>query len=709
MSKRKLIFIPLVVVTLFGFISLQDSFMPKSETLGQDKQSVLKNLLFISLQQAHFKDVVFDDKMSEEAYNMYLKNIDPNKRFLLKEDIDMLSAYKNQIDDEMMGADNPLYEMSVKLLDQRRAEAKQYCEEILSKSFDFDKKEDVELDADKVQFASSKEELKERWRKYLKYSALVRMHNKMEAEDKKEKEAKEKKEEFARMNPEELEADVRSKVKSNYDDVFDALDKMDEEDRITTYLNSIISVYGPHTEYFPPESKEKFDAEMSGRFEGIGARLQQTGGEIKVVQIIPGSASWRQKELKEGDIILKVAQEEAEPVSVEDMSLKNAVKLIKGPKGTEVRLTVKKPDGRLTVIPIIRDEVILEESYAKSAVIVDKETGKKWGVIELPSFYADFQHRNGRFSGDDVIEELKKLKQEQVEGVMLDLRNNGGGSLSDAVKMAGAFIDKGPVVQVKSKTNRAQALPDTESGVEYDGPLVIMVNRFSASASEILAAAMQDYGRAVIVGSKTFGKGTVQRFIDLDRLSRMDEYKPFGALKLTVQKFYRVSGGATQVKGVEPDVHLPDMYAYLDVGEEDLPYVMPWDKVEKADFKNWDHKPNMKALAKRSSDRIAKNDVFNLVEENAKRLKSNNDKTLQSLNLKAFAQEQKKLDEESKKFNDLEKEHNEFDIKVMADHYPTSKPDSVIQETANRWTQQLKKDVYIKEASQVLNDMVSTN
>lgn len=706
MSKKKLIFIPVALIVLVGFISLPDHLLYKDTLQGQDKESIVKNLLFISLRQAHFRNVELDDKMSEGAFDMYLKKIDPNKRFLLKEDIALLEPYKHQIDNEVMGADNPLYELSVNLLNKRREEAKAYYKEILSKPFSFDKKESVQLDADKVEFAASKDELKERWRKYLKYSSLVRMTNKVQSEEKKKEEAEKKGEPFEATSMEKMEADVREKVETNYDDIFNVLEKLDDEDRFADYVNSIVSVYGPHTEYFPPESKEKFDAEMSGRFEGIGARLQQTGGEIKVVQIIPGSASWRQKELKEGDIILKVAQGEEEPVSVESMSLKNAVKIIKGPKGTEVRLTVKKPDGRLVVIPIVRDEVILEESYSKSAVIKDKDTGKKYGVINLPSFYADFQRRNGRHSADDVKAEVKKLNEQNVDGIILDLRNNGGGSLSDAVKMSGLFIKKGPVVQVKSKTAQPTKLSDNDSGIDYDGPLVVMVNKFSASASEILAAAMQDYGRAVIVGSNTFGKGTVQRFIDLDRLSSQDEYKPFGALKLTVQKFYRISGGATQVKGVSPDVVLPDMYQHLDVGEADLPYVMPWDKVEKAEFDKWEEKLYLKSLRKKSESRVKKNEIFKLVDENAKRLKEKNDKTIQTLNLEEFRAEQNKLDEESKKFSDLEKEHKEFDITVMKDHYPSTKPDSVVNQSADRWKNQIIKDVYLKEATQVLNDML---
>ena len=355
------------------------------------------------------------------------------------------------------------------------------------------------------------------------------------------------------------------------------MDKIDESDWLSIYLNSITTIYDPHTAYFPPQDKENFDIAMSGQLEGIGARLTSKGGFIVVAEIVPGSACWRQGQLKVGDKILKVGQGDEEPIDITDMRTDHAVKYIRGKKGTEVRLTVKQVDGSVITIPIIRDIVILEETYTKSAVIDNK------GYINLPKFYADFSGNGGRDCSDDVKNEILKLKEEGVEGIILDLRNNGGGSLQDVVEMAGLFIKEGPIVQVKAKVGKPRVYSDTDESVYYDGPLVVMVNTYSASASEILAAAMQDYGRAVIVGGSptTFGKGTVQRAFDLDGFvsEAYDEIKPLGALKLTLQKFYRIDGGTTQLKGVTPDIILPDTWSYLNVGEKDQEFPIPWDEI----------------------------------------------------------------------------------------------------------------------------------
>ncbi|NLR92353.1 carboxy terminal-processing peptidase [Flammeovirga agarivorans] len=706
MSKRKkALFLPVLLVGLglFGF-----SILAKIEAPENSNKNIIKrSLIFTALKQIHYNTVEIDDEFSENAYHQYLKNLDPNKRYFLKSDISKFNKSEDKLDDEVKNTvSTDLYELSVKIFEQRRGEVEAITEEILSKPFDFTKKETILFDRDEMKFPKNEKDRYDRWRKTLKYAALLRMNTKLKDQENKKKAAEEKGESFEPISYEEMEADVREKVQTNYKDVFDFIKKQDEEDHYALYLNSLISIYGPHTEYFPPEKKEQFDTEISGHFEGIGARLQQTGGEVKVVSIITGSASWKQGDLEANDIILKVAQAEEDPVDIGGMSLKNAIKLIKGPKGTEVRLTVRKPDGRIVVIPIIRDVVVIEESYAKSAVIEDKNSGKKIGLIDLPSFYVDFQDRNGRSCGDDIKQEIIKLKGQGVDGIVLDLRNNGGGSLGDAVEIVGHFVGRSPVVQVKSKGAGSKTLKPETNNRQYDGPLVVMINRMSASASEIVSAALQDHGRAIILGSKSFGKGTVQRFIDLDRMSRSNEFKPLGSLKLTIQKFYRINGGATQVEGVTPDIKLPDTYAYLEVGEEDLPFVLPYDKIQPAKYAMWHEQLPIADLKAKSENRVATNQVFNIVEDNALRLKKQEDKKYYTLNLDEFRAEQKKLDEESKKLREAEKTHDEFDITVMKDHYPTSKPDSVIEKSAEKWSEAIKKDEYIKEATMIISDMM---
>ena len=492
------------------------------------------------------------------------------------------------------------------------------------------------------------------------------------------------------------------------------MSKIERSDRLTIYINAITNTYDPNTAWLPPKDKANFDIAFSGQLEGIGAQLQEKDGYIRIVRIIPGSASWRQGQLKAKDIILKVGQGTGEAVDVVDMRIDDAVKLIRGKKGTEVRLTVKKLDGSIIVIPIIRDVVILEATYAKSALVGRNDLpALKIGYIHLPKFYADFNNKGGRNCAEDIKKELIKLKEEDVDGIILNLRNNRGGSLDDAVKMAGLFIEKGPIVQIKSRTGKPHILRDRDPMVYYDGPLIIMVNSFSASASEILAAAIQDYKRGVIIGSAaTFGKGTVQRLINLDGYLPKDhgDVKSLGTLKLTTQKFYRIDGGATQLKGVYPDIILPDAYSYIDIGAKELEFAMPWDEILPAEFELW--KPeakrsnNIDKLKKKSGSRIKNNLTFKLIIENAERFKKQRDKTIYSLNLSVFKDELKKVNEEAKRYNRIQKEIPELNIHSTKSDLSVIQSDSSKIQRTQTWHVTLKKDAYLFEAMAVINDMM---
>lgn len=707
-KKILLILIPVTLAVVFSF-SLFDQTLPLSQDSGRDH--VIKEVTFHILGQAHFNQIKIDDELSTKAFDLYLKEIDNSKRFLLKSDVDKLSPFKLKIDDEINGEQSPLYETAKDIIIARTEQVATICEEILQEPFDFSEEEFVELDGDKRKYCNSKEELREEWRKYLKYQALVRYHSKLEEKAKEdEKGDVDESSSSSGKSDGEIEKEIREQILKNYKNRFDALNKRDEEDHFADYMNAILAVYGPHTEYYPPQDKENFDIDMSGRLEGIGAQLILNDGNIEVYRIVPGSASWKQKELEAGDVILKVGQAKEEPVSIVGWSTKDAVKLIRGKKGTEVRLTVKKPDGLIKTIPIVRDVVVLEESYAKSAIINDKETGKKLGVVNLPSFYADFNGNGGRNSGSDMKAEIIKLKSQGVDGIILDLRNNGGGSLRDAIEMAGLFINKGPVVQVKSRMKDPIILKDEKSGVVYDGPLAIMVNKFSASASEILAAAMQDYNRAIILGSPTtFGKGTVQRFFDLDYYlpSQLASMKPTGSVKLTIQKFYRVSGKSTQFEGVTPDILLPDTYSYMPYGEKDLDYALPWDEIPSVDYKTWEADSfsfDVDELTKKSAKRVKKESLFDLVEQNAKRMKSQQDQTYQTLNYVKFKQQQRELSAASEKFKDLTRDYEDITVEGLAFDLANAELDSIKTKTMNEWYSNLKKDIYVYEATQVLKD-----
>jgi carboxyl-terminal processing protease len=708
---KKKLFLLLIPAAIIGLLSFSVFQVPTEDS---NKERVLKDLIFQGLiSQVHYNNLPLDDNLSGKAFDLYMERLDAGKRFFMKSDIEKLSAFRNRIDDEIRGAQSELLPLAMKTWDERMKEAKTYTEEILNKPFDFTTNETIEFDPKKRDFYASKAELKEEWRKYLTYQALIRFHARQETEKKKQAEATKKGETYTAKTDAELEKAVRDEVSKNMFNMFDRLGKMDTEDKTADYLNAILGVYEPHTEYFPPQEKENFDIEMSGRLEGIGAQLSLVDGEIKIVSIVPGSASWRQGTLKEEDIILKVAQGEEEPVSVENLPLKEAIKYIRGPKGTEVKVTVRKPDGRIVTVPIVRDVVVLEESYAKAAVLYNESTKQKTGYIYLPSFYADFSGKGGRSSAEDVKILLNKLKKENIQSVILDLRFNGGGSLQDAIDMSGLFIKDGPVVQVRSKKGDPVVLEDRNPEIVWDGPLAIMTNEFSASASEILAAAMQDYGRAVVIGSKSsFGKGTVQRFFDLDYYlpANLADVKPLGSVKMTIQKFYRITGKATQWKGVESDIVLPDTYSEIELGESSLDYAMAYDEIKPKTFKTWGVDLQTEILAKNSAKRLKNNEVFKLIEENAVYLKEQREKTSETLNLTKFIAEQEALEKQSEKFKNLSKVHEDLVVTpIELEDNLDGDLKTIRNESAKKWQKEVRENVYIYETSAILHDYIKSH
>jgi carboxyl-terminal processing protease len=667
----------------------------------KEKEKILAGVILHSLAAGHYQQKNLDDAFSKNAFDAYLKSLDYNKRFFTVQDVDKLRKSQYHIDDEIKNGNYDLMKMSYTLLKKRIAEVEVLNKSILSKAFTFTAKEQIETDPDKYDFPTNKKEMEESWRKYLKFQTLIRITELQKEEDKlKENEAS-----YSPKSFEVIEQEAREKVQKSQDTWFKRLNQLNETDHLAIYLNSILSTYDPHSNYFPPKAKENFDIQLSGKLEGIGATLMERDGYIRVEKIVPGSASWKQGDLKAGDLILKVAQAVDEPVDIVNMRLDDAVQLIRGKKGTEVRLTVKKVDGTIKVVPIIRDIVVLEETYAKSAVL---KNGIKAGYIKLPQFYADFNNSGGRSCAQDVKEEIKKLQDDQIQGLVIDLRNNGGGSLRDVVEMAGLFIEKGPIVQVRGSNGVMEILEDHDPKVQYKGPLIIMVNELSASASEILAAAMQDYDRAVVVGSaSTYGKGTVQRMVDLDMLipAGLDEVKPLGAIKLTTQKFYRINGGATQLKGVIPDVVLPDDYSYLKVGEKELNYPMVWDEIKPVFYKDWKEAPNLKMLNAKSKARIDTCEIFNRIDMNAKRLKRNSEKTVFSLNLSEYQAEQKNFEEESKQFENMFVSIDNLEVEVLKKELSSLKADTSKAARVQAWHTEIKKDVYVNEAMHILQDM----
>ncbi|RFS19797.1 tail-specific protease [Chitinophaga silvatica] len=664
------------------------------------RYEVIMNLVGQMLKEGHYQPKPIDDKFSKEVFNKYLRNLDSEKKFFLKSDITKLEPLSSHIDDELMGAPVDCFRSINTLIKQRVAEAANIYPEILSKPFDFTVDETVVLDPDKVDYPANEAARKEAWRKVLKYRTLEKLTDLQEQRDK----DKAKDSASAKVKTDaELEAEARQKVKQLYDRYFERLkNRQNDNDRFNLYVNAITTTMDPHTDYFPPDEKRAFEEQMAGKFFGIGAQLKEEGDKIKVVSIVTGSPSWKQGQLKVNDVIQKVAQGTGEPVDITGYPVEDAVKLIRGKKGTPVTLTVKSVDGTTKDITIVRDEIVTEETFAKSAIINGQH---KIGYIYLPEFYADFNDRNGARSADDVAKEVAKLKAEKVEGIILDLRFNGGGSLQDVVQMAGLFIPEGPIVQVRSRGGDAVVLRDRDKNVQYDGPLAIMVNEYSASASEIMAAAMQDYKRAVIIGSpQTFGKGTVQRLFNLDDFYPAKDGSSLGALKLTQQKFYRANGGSTQLKGVASDVVLPD--PYYEVGERKDSDALAWDEIPKAAFTPWYNPVNAESLKKSSEKRMAVSPAFKLLNENLSTLKKLEKQESYSLNIQTYKTEQKTNTAALKKYdavNDKVKELSIVNIKTDLDKLGN---DTTKIARNKDWIKARTKDIYLDEAVNVMNDLI---
>jgi carboxyl-terminal processing protease len=503
---------------------------------------------------------------------------------------------------------------------------------------------------------------------------------------------------------EELEKETRESSLKSLNEYYSFVEDLDRNDWFSVYINAIASRFDPHTNYFPPDEKERFDVSMSGKLEGIGARLQKKNDYTEISELISGGPAWRGKELEAGDIIMKVAQGNKEAVDVIGMHLDDVVKKIKGPKGTEVRLTVKKVDGTIKVISIIRDIVEIEETYAKSSIV--NKNGLKYGIIYLPKFYIDFENNDSRDAGKDMAIEVERLKKEGVSGIIVDVRDDGGGSLKTVVDIAGLFIEQGPIVQIKSAGRKKEVLYDKDSRVQWDGPLVIMVNSFSASASEILAAAIQDYRRGIIIGSKqTYGKGTVQNVIDLNQFVRNSAVGDLGALKTTTQKFYRINGGSTQLEGVSSDVAMPDRYAYLKMGERDIDNAMPWDKIDPAEYKFWDKQNNFDKAIDNSKKRIAMNEKFKLIEENAKWIDERNKENIYSLNIDKFKADQNAVEQKAKKYKAISNYQNQLKFSSLPNEIEAMKTDITLKEKRERWHESLSKDIYVEEAINILDDL----
>jgi len=688
----------------------------QSPDIDRKRNKIIGYMLSKQLPTLHFSEKVMDDKQAQAAFKLYIKQLDFQKRFLLQEDVDQLGAFADYIDDNIKAGRISLPDAGYDILSEKIMIVEKMVSEMLADRkivtggssedlsvgvFHVSRKESYETDPEKLNYAKNLEELRDRWRKVLKTEVISRFFD-LEEDQKHEEEGKKK-------SSDKLWQEAIEKVAKRNKNFFHRLHQETLQDHYDRFFNAITRSFGPHTNYIPPASKEDFDINMRGSLEGIGALLREEDGFIKVVRIILGSASARQGHLKAEDIILEVAQEGEEPVDITDMRLRDAVRLIRGPKGEEVRLTVRKADGTKEVIPIIRDVVQIEETFVKSTVI-ESDDGRKTGYILVPGFYRDFEGtRNGahgRNSTDDTRQEIIQLKKENVDGIILDLRDNGGGALIDAVDITGLFIESGPVVQVKNSFGDKRILSDKDETILYDGPLVVLVNQFSASASEIVAAALQDYGRAIVVGGiHTHGKGTVQTIIDLNDhlpLLHFTKYDDLGALKIMIQKFYRVNGGSTQYKGVEPDIVFPTLFDHLKSGERYLDYSLPWDRIEAVEYTPYSGVVlDIDTLRTRSLARAEKNEGLKIIKEETEKAKERSDKTSVSINIDDMRQKR----EEARLVREKVGAHyRKYRKEIGKDLEESDKSDNEI-DPAKAWLKDVNEDPYIGEAVNIITDI----
>lgn len=700
-NLKKLLFFAPLMTLMFCFNSPQND---------EEKMQTIMISVKNTLSYLHYSPKPINDAYSADVYDKYLEMMDPAKKFLLQSDVDEFTKHRTKLDDYLNKGDLSFFNLTVDRLSTRTKEVEKLSQDILSKPINFDENEELILEPKLKSYPKNQEELRSEWKKFIKYNIL----QEIETLNAKEEAQKEKKDSVTRfklkdtiklniLTPQQKQAKATEEVKDLLTSMFKRYEKRKKMDWFSLYMNAYTEVFDPHTNYFSPQDKEDFDVNFKGKVIGIGATIQEKKGKILIGTLVVGAPAWKSKQVSEGDEILKVQSKKGEePINVSGMLVDEAVRFIRGEKGSEVVLTLRKKDGSIKEVKMIREEVAIEDTFARS-IIVNTPNGKKYGFINLPSFNADFEDAKGRNASDDIKAELLKLKAQNVEGIILDLRNNGGGSLTEVVDIMGLFMKNGPVVQVKDGNGKIQVLKNKQNEPIWTGPLVIMQNELSASASEILTGAMQDYGRAVIVGSpQSFGKGTVQTFVELNRfLNTSDD---FGALKLTIQKFYRVNGKSTQLKGVDSDIPMKDLFSYEEIGERYDNYALPWDQVSTSGFAPL-NTLNMSELVSNSAKRLGQNKNYQLLLESAQWKEKLDKEEKVTLNLKEFENLMKTRKEQIEKFKSLIKFNNGLNFTLHADEAKRGKTDEVFAKKSENWLKNLKRDIYLQETVNIISEM----
>ena len=645
-------------------------------------QEHVEQLVARLLTTHHYRKVRLNDSLSSVVFDNYLKELDGNKAYFLASDVNSFEKYRNNIDDQLINGELTAAYDIYNVFRKRYQERNKFVQENFVKPFDFTVDETFNTDREKANWPKSIEDQNDLWRKLLKNQSLeLKLTGK-------------------------ADTSVVNSMKSRYKNLDRYMNRIKAEDVFQIYMNSFAESLDPHTNYMSPRSADRFNQEMSASLEGIGALLQEDGDYIKISDIVPGGPAFKSKLLTKGDKIVGVAQGEGgQIVNIVGYQVDDAVKLIKGPKGTTVRLQIQSNDAIAGAPPkeirLVREKIKLEEQRAKKEVIEITQNQKKYklGVITIPVFYRDFEGARKREEGfasttGDVQKFLNELKTEKVDGVVVDLRDNGGGSLTEAITLTGLFISRGPVVQVKEAQGDIEVQTDPDPSIIYDGPLAVMVNRFSASASEIFAAAIQDYKRGLIVGSQTYGKGTVQTMVDLN--TWLKESEKVGQVKMTIAKFYRINGSSTQHKGVTPDIELPSAFSAEEYGESSQPSALPWDQIASARFdvtRSLDDKIITKIRDRYEQRLKSDTDMKQLMADFAE-LKRAKEKTVVSL------QESKRKKERD------EAEKRRKSISASAGE-PVATNDSTTPAKDPKDAKAPKKDLYLDECGKVLADYIA--
>ena len=698
--NKILLIIPLTTL-MFCFNSPQND----DEKMQTIMVSVKNTLSYL-----HYSPKPINDAYSQDVYEHYFELVDPAKRYFLQSDLDEFSKHRTKLDDYLNQGNLAFYKLTVDRLFQRVDEIDKMTQDILSKPINLEEDDVLILEPKLKKTPVSKEEQYAEWKKYIKYNILQEiesMNSKQETQQKKKdsviKHQLKDTIKVPNFTAEEKRIKATEEVKDLVTDTFRRFKKRKKMDWFTVYMNSYTEVFDPHSNYYSPKDKEDFDTNFTGKVIGIGAIIQERKGYLYLGPLTIGAPAWKSKQLNEGDKILKVRSKPSEePVNVVGMLSDEAVRLIRGEKGTEVTLTVEKKDKTIREVKMIREEVAIEDTFARS-IMVDAPNGKKYGFINLPSFNADFENAKGRNASDDIKAEILKLKEQNVHGIILDLRNNGGGSLTEVGDIMGLFTNEGPYVQVKDGNGKIQTLRNKQNSPIWTGPLVLMQNELSASASEILAGLMQDNGRAVVVGSpQSFGKGTVQTFVDLNRFLNTND--DFGSLKLTIQKFYRITGESTQKKGIESDVKMKDFFTYSEIGERYDDHSLPWDKIPAVKYEKLNYF-NLPELAKASAARMEKNKNYQLLNESAAWKEALDKEETITLNQTKFNELMKKRKAQIEKFKSLEKLENGLKFAMFQTEIARSAKDEAFKKKSENWIKNLKRDIYLQEAVNIISEI----